>query len=260
MMKRIAALLLLLGIACGVAAAPAAAFDPFGVARIDGKPGAAVPLDGPFRDSRGRAVTLRQLAGGKPMLLAPILHNCPNICGVTLSGLARAIAGQSHRAGRDFVVVAFGIDPKEGPRDAAGDLDRLLAQAPTLDRSALFGLTGDRRDVRAVTDALGYHYAFDKRIGQYAHSAAVAVVDPEGRLSGWLYGLTPDPAELSAAIDAAADGKAAQQGEPLLLLCFHYDPVTGRYTPAIEKIIRLAAIATLAGLALVFRHLRRRRA
>lgn len=237
-------------------AAPAqSGFDPFSQARIDERPGARVPIDARFLDARGQPVTLRGLSHGKPILLVPVLHECPNLCGVTLAGVSDAIAGQALVPGRDFVTVAFGIDPKEGPAAAADDLHRVEARTPM---RGTYALTGGRDAIRAVTDAIGYHYAWDPRIGQYAHAAATAVLTPQGRLSGWLYGLTPEPDALESALRTAAAGRAGSWGEALLLLCYHYDPVTGRYTPAIEKILRAAAAATVIGLALLMLRLRRR--
>jgi protein SCO1/2 len=235
-------------------------FDPFGAARIDERLGARVPLDAVFRDSSGRAATLRAIAGGKPILLVPVLHQCPNLCGVTLAGVGDAIAAQKLRPGTDFVVVAFGIDPKEGPAAAADDLARMRARAPAGKLTGVYALTGAQSAIRAVTDAIGYRYAWDPRIRQYAHAAATAVITPEGRLSGWLYGLTPRPADLEQAIGAAGVERSGRWGEALLLLCYHYDPATGRYTPAIEKILRFAGALTVAALAVLLFGLRRKRA
>lgn len=241
-----------------LAAAPAAAqpFDPFGEAGVDARAGARVPMDAPFTAADGRRTTLRAVSGGKPILLAPVLHQCPNLCGVTLAGVADAVAAQSLRPGRDFSLVAFGIDPKESSDDAAADLARLRERTP-IDASSL---VGEAKPVHAVTDAIGYRYAWDARIRQYAHVAAVAVITPEGRLSGWLYGLTPSAADLHQALLAARAERSGSWGEQLALLCFHYDPVSGRYTPAIEKILRIAALATVAALGLLLLRMRRKRA
>ena len=79
--------------------------DPFKAASIVEKPGAAIPLDEPFVTQAGKPATLRQLAAGKPLLITPVQHECPNICGVTLAGIAAAIDGQiRYRPGRDFAV------------------------------------------------------------------------------------------------------------------------------------------------------------
>lgn len=241
-------------------ATPAAAqgFDPFGEAGIDARPGARVPIDAGFQDSTGRAVSLRGLAGGKPVLLVPVLHNCPNLCGVTLAGLADAVVAQPLRPGRDFALVIFGIDPKEGPDDAARDVAALRIRRSGRMLGPVASLVGDAAAVRAVTHSIGYRYAWDARIRQYAHVAAIAVITPEGRLSGWLHGLTPSPADLHAALVDARAEKQGSWGEKLALLCFHYDSATGRYTPAIEKILRLAGLLTIAAIALLVLRLRRK--
>ena len=240
---------------------PAAAqtgFDPFRQARIDVRPGAQVPLAAPLVDARGERTTLRQLAAGRPVLLAPVLHECPNMCDVTLAGLARAVAAQRLRPGADFTVVAFGIDPQEGPQAAADDLSRLRQHAPARAVDAMRAVVGAPGSVRAVTDALGYHYAWDPRIGQYAHAAAVAVLTPDGRLSSWLYGVTPLPGDVQRALEQARAGAEGSWTDQLLLLCYHYDPASGRYTLAITKLLKLAALLTVAALAVLILHLRRR--
>jgi len=215
-----------------VAAAP---FDPFGEARIDERPGAQIPLDMPFADAAGHATTLRHLAAGKPILLAPVQHNCPNICGVTLAGLADATA---KLPSGDVAVVALGIDPHEKPADAAAD----QARNPRL--HAAF-LVGGAPQVHAVTDALGYRYAYDPRIRQYAHIAASAVLSPDGKLVRWLNGIAPSANDLQQAV---ADARAERTGafeRAIALLCYHYDPQTGRYSLAISRIVEAAGLLTV---------------
>lgn len=225
-----------------------AAFDPFQAAGIDPRLGARIPLDGTFREADGRAVSLGGLADGKPLVLVPVLHRCPNICGVTLAGLAQAIAAQRLRPGRDFTLVAFGIDPREGPAEAAADLADLRRAFPALPADGIHALTGTGEQIRAVTDALGYRYAWDDRIGQYAHVAAVAILRPDGTLNHWLYGLAPAPDALERAVDEAAQGQAGDWGQRMLLLCFHYDPMTGRNGPLIWTLLRtLGALVALGG-------------
>jgi len=254
-----AVLLVMLAILARPAAAqdPFNPFNPFGLASIEERPGARIPMDLAFTDFEGNRTTLRQIGGGKPILLAPVLHDCPNLCGVTLAGLADAIAGQPHRPGQDFAVAVFGIDPRENAKAAARDLVRLQRASGADAIAPISATVGDDRSIRAVTDALGFRYAWDDRIGQYAHVAAVAVLTPDGRLSSWLYGLAPQPQAVGQAIGAAAEGRTGNWTDRLLLLCYHYDPATGRYTPAIETILRIAAALTVASIALLLWRLRR---
>lgn len=241
--------------------APVAAqspFDPFGVASVEERPGASVPINGRFVDSTGQSRTLAEIADGRPIVLAPVLHECPNLCGVTLAGLADAIAGQPMQPGRDFVVVIFGIDPEEGPDAAAANLARMQQRRSDGALAGAVALVGNQQSVRAVTDAIGFRYAWDDRIGQYAHVAAVALLTPDGRLSGWLYGLSPQPRELTQAIAAAGEGRTGSWTDRLLLLCYHYDPQTGHYTARIELLLKIAAGLTVAALAVLVWRLRRR--
>ena len=237
------------------------AFDPFQAAGIDEKPAAAVPLDLSFTQADGTRTSLRTIAGGKPILLAPVLHRCPNICGVTLSGLMQAISAQKYRPGRDFALVAFGIAPEEGPDAAAESLHDLRLRFPTLLQNGVYALTGSEADIRAVTDALGYRYRWDDRIGQYAHIAAVAALTPDGRLSRWLYGLAPAPEDVELALTEAGEGAVGGFAQRLLLLCYRYDPETGRYSPLIWTALRLAGGLTVGagGLALAIAFRRERR-
>jgi len=214
-------------------------FDPSREAGIDPRPGGQIPLNPPFRDENGNATTIHSLADGKPILLAPVLHACPNICGVTLQGLAHAIAGQRFRPGRDFVFIAFGIDPAEDAADARASLARLAAAVPSLPREAIHGLTGGQKEISAVTAALGYRYGQDGDSGQIAHLAASAVLTPDGHLVRWLYGIAPASRDLEVALADAGRGQTDSWAEQILLLCFHYDPQAGAYSSLAWTSLRL---------------------
>ena len=233
--------------------------DPFRAAAIIERPGAAIPLDQPFVTADGKPVTLRRIAAGKPLLITPVQHECPNICGVTLAGIAGAIDGQSRfRPGRDFAIVAFGIDPREGSAQARDDLRRLAVQRPNAAWQPV-ALTGSARAIHVVTGALGYRYAWSDQLGQYAHLSGTAVLTPDGKMSSWLYGLSPTPAQLDSAVAQAAAGRSGGVMQQLLLLCFHYDPQSGRYSLAITRALRLAGVVTVLLIALGIAVLSRRR-
>jgi protein SCO1/2 len=251
-MKRALLLALAWAMSCG-----AAPFDPFGDARIDERPGARIPLNEVLRDESGTLTTLAKLGHGRPIILIPVLHDCPNLCGVTLDGLASAMRQANVVGDRTASIVALGIDPKETPADARGALARLAERHPEL-LGHIHATTGSGTAIHAVTDALGYRFAYDPRIGQYAHAAAVAVLTPDGRFSRWLYGIAPEPAALTAALTDARAGRTRGWTRQLLLLCYHYDPETGRYGLAIDWLLRVACIATALAILLYVVIARRR--
>ena len=58
---------------------------------------------------------------------------------------------------------------------------------------------------------------------------------------------------------ARRDGEIARAASPVLLLCFHFDAITGRYTLAIEKVLRLMGLLTVVTLGGLMILLHRRR-
>jgi protein SCO1/2 len=232
--------------------------DPGSLASVSPPPAARAPMDLAFEDQHGRSVTLAALAQGRPMLLVPVQHTCRNLCGYTLDTLRTTLAGLRVTPGADLTVVAFGFDPRETPADAAHSAARLGgADAPGVE-----ALVGTAQADADVTGALGYRYTWVEATGQYAHLAAIAVLAPDGRLVRWLPGLGVDPAELSTALADARQGDAPGLADEIRLLCFHFDPTTGRYTLAIWRLLQWAAGATIVvlggGIALALRRRRPR--
>jgi protein SCO1/2 len=155
-----------------------------------------------------------------------------------------------------MAVVAFGIDPSEGPKDAAADLAR-VAKLSSLPVTAL---VGNEPAIHAVTGALGYRYAYDPRISQYAHLAATAVLTPDGRLVRWIGGIAPEPSDLHQTIADARQGRTSTLADVVALLCYHFDPHTGRYSLAIDRIVQAAGLLTVIILAAFVWRLQRREA
>src|SRR6185312_2196960 len=208
-------------------------FDPNGAAKIDPPKGARAPLDGAFRDQRGQPVTLRTLAAGRPIVLVPVQYRCPTLCGLTLTGVDRAAVRQSG----GFLLAALGVDPREGPADAA--------ETPARLKAPLVALTGPEPAARAVTDALGFRYAWDARSGQYAHISAAAVLRPDGSLARWLPGPQIDPAALTAALEQARGEPSKPLPEQLFLLCYHLVIQAKAHDRLVLDLLRMAGLGSV---------------
>jgi protein SCO1/2 len=85
------------------------------------------------------------------------------------------------------------------------------------------------------------------------------VATPEGRLSHYFYGIEYAPRDLKLGLVEASAGKIGSAVDKLTLYCFHYDPTTGKYGPAIMNIMRLTGVGTVAGLVILIMVLQRRR-
>ena len=95
------------------------------------------------------------------------------------------------------------------------------------------------------------------------HPVGIVFATPAGAVSSYLLGVGYQPGDVRLGVTRAQWGSIAAAALPVLLLCFHFDPTTGRYTLAIMKVLRLAGAitaVTVAGtLFLAFRRDRGRR-
>src|ERR1019366_4075350 len=90
-------------------------------------------------------------------------------------------------------------------------------------------LTGEAQSINALTAAVGFHYAYDPAIRQYAHAAAILVLTPEGRIARYYYGVQYPARDLRLGLVEASRGKIGTITDHALLFCYQYDPTTGKY-------------------------------
>lgn len=221
-----------------------------GEVAFDQRLGTPLPLDTELRDEAGNRVPLAHFFDGRPVIFAFVYYECPMLCTQVLNGMLRALRVLSFDAGDEFRVVAVSIDPRESPADAAAKKANYVAR---YDRAhAAQGwhfLTGDEAAITALTDAVGFRYAYDAELGQYAHAAGILVLTPEGRVARYFYGIEYAPRDLRLALIEASSERIGSAVDQLLLYCYHYDPTTGRYGLVIMNVIRLAGIVTVLALA-----------
>ena len=78
-----------------------------------------LPLDATFRDDAGRAVTLGQFFGKRPVLLAVLYYDCPMLWTQVMNGLSSALEVIPFAAGLEIDVVLISFDPRDTPAIAA---------------------------------------------------------------------------------------------------------------------------------------------
>jgi len=221
-----------------------------------------VPLDLPFVDENGREVRLAEYFGKRPVILALVYYECPMLCTQILNGLVTALGVMNFEPGREFDVVAVSFDPREGPELAARKKEAYLQRygRPHTAGGWHF-LTGSEESIARLTDAVGFRYAYDERIQQYAHGAGIELLTPSGVLSKYFYGIEYSPRDIRLGIIEASEERIGTVIDDFLLFCYHYDPTTGQYGAAVMRLMRLGAIATvLAFLSFLAVSLRRERA
>jgi protein SCO1/2 len=205
-----------------------------------------LPLDTQFRDEDGRTVSLGSYYGSKPVLLAFVYYTCPMLCTQVLNAMTATISTLSLDAGKDFDVVLVSIDPRETPAQAAAKKAEYLHRykRPGTEAGWHF-LTGDEPQIRQLTKAAGFRYAWDEQTQQYAHPTGIIVTTPDGRPARYLFGIEYGPRDLRFALIEASEGRVGSFVESLLLYCYHYDPKTWRYRMYDMRALRIAAVATV---------------
>ncbi len=235
---------------------------PYSDVRIDQRLGAELPLSTPFRSDDDHAVALGEFFRSRPVVLALVYYRCPRLCQLSIDGLVDSLRPLSLEPGRDFEVVLVSIDPAESSGVGhARATEAVHRYGRPWTRPGGHFLTGERQAIDRLAAAVGFHYAFDPAAGQYVHASAVFVATPSGRLSRYFYGVDYAPRDLRLGLVEASEGRIGSPVDELLLLCFHYDPSTGRYTLAVLGLLRALGVATVFGVAVgIVRSLRRERA
>jgi protein SCO1/2 len=228
---------------------------------IDQRLNAQVPLDLVFTDETGREVRLGEYFGKRPVVLALVYYECPMLCTEVLNGLTSAIGVLNFEVGREFDIVAVSFNPKEGPELAAQKKQNYVKRYGRPQSVAGWHfLTGKEESIRTLTETVGFRYVYLPENGQYAHGAAVEVLTPRGVISRYFYGIEYSPRDLRFGLMEASEERIGSPVDQVLLLCYHYDPTTGRYAAAILRMVRIGGAGVVAGLfTFLFVSLRRER-
>jgi protein SCO1/2 len=220
-----------------------------------------VPLDTVFRDESGASVRLGDYFGRRPVVLVFAYFDCPMLCTQVINGLSSALGVLTLVPGKDFEIVTVSFNPRDTPASAAAKKAVYLERYKQPGAAASWHfLTGDQPSIERLTGAAGFRYAWDEDTKQFAHPSGIVVLTPDGRLARYLFGIEYGPRDLRYAIVEASAGKVGTPVDSLLLYCFHYDPMTGRYGLVIMRVMRLAGAATVLALgAFILIMLRRER-
>jgi protein SCO1/2 len=211
--------------------------------------GSKLPLDLTFTDADGRTARLADSFGERPVILHLVYYQCPMLCKLSSDGLLRALGTLSLKPGQDFSIVTVSFDPREGPEFSARA--RHMAIERTGRRAVDEGwqfLTGDAATIDALCKAVGFRYRFDPDTGQFAHASGVFIATPDGTLSRFLSGVEFSPRDLRLALVEASAGRVGSAADQVMLLCYMYDPITGKYGLAIMTALRAAGLATVGGM------------
>ena len=224
---------------------------------------AQLPLDAVFRDEQGHEVKLGDYFKDRPVVVMLVYYRCPMLCTQVLNGFLKSSQAVPLQIGRDYQVVTVSFDPRETP-ELAAEKKNSYVRAYRRDGAAegWHFLTGDRQSIDRLTKVVGFRYHFDPKSDQFAHASGIAMATPDGRLARYFYGIEYSPDDLRLGLVESSAGRIGSLVDQVLLLCYHYDPLTGKYGLAIAGVMRTAGLLTVivlgSFLVVMYRRERRR--
>ncbi len=209
--------------------------------------GESIPLDLKFATSDGDSVSIRQLMkGDKPVILNPVYFNCPMLCSMVTDAIYSGIKDLKWNPGNQFEIITFSFDPNEYTELA--DSTKQVYIEKLGEKKVSDGwhfLTGRQEAIKELTNAVGFQYEKVERNGEYAHSAAIIFLSPEGLITRYLYGIQFDEFQVRNALYDAADGNIGSSVDKIVMYCYQYDPSSQSYVPVAWRIMQLGGLATV---------------
>jgi protein SCO1 len=203
---------------------------------------ASIPSAIVVTDGAGHRHKLNDLIS-RPTVLVFADYTCRTLCGPILDFVGAALEKSGLDDGQ-YQLLAVGIDPKDGAKEAEEMRRAHIPAGSRLDRETLF-VTADNSNVRLLTAALGYRYFYSAEDDVYVHPGAAYVIDAHGHVARVLTGLGLSGADMRLALVEASQGKIGTFTDEVRLLCSGFDPAHGIYTVRIWRVLQLASLATL---------------
>lgn len=209
-----------------------------------------LPLRAVFTDEQRDSEALGHWIGNRPVILVLVYYRCLMLCPEVLHGLAAALKDSHLVPGKDYDVITVSIDPGDSPSDAVAEKARFVKEVglPGIDKAAHF-LTGNEASIKELSDATGFHFVRvpgpDGRMTQFAHPTVIMFATPDGRLSKYIAGVEYQSRDLRLAILDASQHKISNPTDLILLYCCSYNPLTGKYSVAVLRVLSIAGVFTL---------------
>lgn len=198
-----------------------------------------------FVAENGRPVQLgRYLHQGRPVILNFVYYSCPMLCTLVLNGLTSSLREIPWTPGNEYEVVTISIDPREMYSLAAS---KKAAYLESFGRPAPgWHFLADLDDsAKKLASQVGFNYRWDEKLQQFAHSAALVLLTPDGKVARYLYGIQYKPFDLRLGLTEASQGRTGSTTDKLLLYCYQYDPNSRGYTMFAMNVMRGGGVLTV---------------
>lgn len=215
--------------------------------KIDERLGDVIALDAKFALSNGDSVLIKDLLkAGKPIILNPVYFECPMLCGLVLNGLLKSVGKLDWSPGVEYQIISFSINPLEkhelANQNRLSYLDSLKRESA---KNGWYFLTGNDIMIRKLTQSIGFKYFYDEETQQYYHAAVIVIINPDGMITRYLYGIEYESVQLKKALSEAVDGRIGTTVDKILLYCYAFDPNLNSYVPKALNIMKLGGVVIM---------------
>ena len=212
-----------------------------------------LPLDAVFTDETGKQVRLGDYFGKRPAVFSLVYYTCPLLCSEELDGMTGALEMVHLTPGKDFDVVIVSIDPSDTPDLAARKKAFYLKRYGRPETAAGWHfLTGQKPQIDAVTDAVGFGYVKvpgpDGTLSQFAHASSLELITTQGRIAQYYLGVEYSPKDVLLGLIEASGNKIGSPVANILTYCYHYDPQTNRHSLIVARVVQVAGMLTMVTL------------
>ncbi len=214
---------------------------------IDQNLNSQIPLSLSFHDDQKRVVSIQKLVYPKPTILVLTYFGCPSLCTLVLNNLVETLEEmKGFDLGQDYNILTVSIDPSETSALASKKRNTYLQRYGHRGNPEGWRfLTGNKKTIDALAKVVGFKYKYDPATRQFAHASGIMILTPQGIISRYFLGIGYSPQDLRLSLIEASSGKVGSLVDKIALLCYEYNPITGKYGVSITRLLKLFSIITV---------------
>ena len=232
---------------------------------IEEKIGQAVMRETAFTNQNGEVVSVGDYLGERPVLLSFLYLTCPSLCQYVVNAKVEMMKKMGLTLGSDYSALSISFDDRDTVEGAMEHYDRYarsLKRTVDKENPNWDFLVGNSRSINRITTELGFQFKWLEDTQEFAHTAAIYILSPSGKISRYFYGLEFSPFDVKMAVLEAKDEKYRSTLERVLLYCYRYDNTARGYVADAWKLMRVGGGVTALGIAfflfMMFRYERKR--
>lgn len=212
--------------------------------------GKKIDLNIPFIDEAGNNVTLGELSGNRPIVLALVYYKCTSICSPFLNGIAKMIDQSPlyFLPGNSYSLVTLSFNHLEDHELAFAKKANYIANLKNpgnINKDEWHFLTSNKSGIEKITKQVGFF--FEKDGDAFKHASTLIVISPTGKISRYIRGIKILPIDLMMAVTDAREDKWAPTVKKFVKLCFVKDPEGKGYYFDFLKITGILMLITIFG-------------